>query len=85
EEVRQAAIERLTDRFAQLDAPLQKSDYLLGQHFTVVDGYLFTIMNWAGLMHIDLGRWAALGAYHARVGARPAVREALLAEGLVKG
>ncbi|MDP9108309.1 MAG: glutathione transferase GstA, partial [Pseudomonadota bacterium] len=42
EEVRQAAIERLTDRFAQLDAPLQKSDYLLGQHFTVVDGYLFT-------------------------------------------
>lgn len=85
EEVRQAAVARLHDRFALVATQLGKTDYLLGDHFTVADAYLYVMLFWAAHQQIDLGRWAALGVYQARIGARPAVRDALLAEGLVKG
>ena len=84
-EVREAAIARLYDRFALVATQLDKTDYLLGDYFTVADGYLFVMLFWAAHNKIDLGRWASLGIYHARVGARPAVREAMAAEGLIKG
>ena len=60
------------------------SDYLLGRQFTVADAYLYTILRWSKYAGIDLARWPRLAAYQARVEARPHVREALLAEGLVK-
>jgi glutathione S-transferase len=84
EQVRLAATERLYDRFALVATQLKKTEYLLGDQFTVADGYLFVMLFWAGLNKMDLGRWESLGIYQARVGARPAVRQALLAEGLVK-
>ncbi|HKW79514.1 MAG TPA: glutathione transferase GstA [Casimicrobiaceae bacterium] len=59
-------------------------DYLLGRQFTVADAYLYTILRWSKYAGIDLARWPRLAAYQARVEARPHVREALLAEGLVK-
>jgi glutathione S-transferase len=85
DDVKQAAVARLYDRFALVATQLGKTDYLLGENFTVADAYLYVMLFWAAHLQIDLGRWAALGMYQARVGARPAVREALLAEGLVKG
>jgi glutathione S-transferase len=48
----------------------------------VADGYLFTVLNWAKPMAVDLSGFPALTAFHARVAARPAVQEALQAEGL---
>jgi len=33
---------------------------------------------------LNLGKWPVLSAYHARVGHRPKVQEALMAEGLIK-
>jgi glutathione S-transferase len=56
----------------------------MGERFTVVDAYLFTLLNWCQWTGIDLARWPALKAYHARVAARPKVQEALRAEGLAK-
>lgn len=85
DEVRQSAIVRLQDRFGLIAPQLGKNDYLFGAHFTVADAYLFVMLRWATHCEVDLGRWESFGAFHARVGARPAVREALLAEGLVKG
>lgn len=58
--------------------------YLMGGKFTVADAYLFTILNWTNLFKIDMDKWPKLKDYMARVAARPAVREAMNAEGLVK-
>ncbi|GAC1348024.1 MAG: glutathione transferase GstA [Myxococcales bacterium] len=74
----------LAERFDYLARHLEKQKYLLGEKFTVADGYLFTVLNWTKHVAIDLSRWPVLQAYQARVAARPAVHEALKAEGLLK-
>lgn len=58
--------------------------YLMGGKFTVADAYLFTILNWTNLFKIEMDKWPKLKDYMARVAARPAVKEAMKAEGLVK-
>ena len=60
------------------------ADYLMGKDFSVADAYLFTVSNWAPYFDIDLSGLADLVAFRARVAARPAVHEALKAEGLNK-
>ncbi len=84
EDWKQAARANLSRRFDWIGTRLQGRPYLMGEHFTVADAYLFTVLNWCGFTAIDLGRWPALKDYAARVGARPKVQEALKAEGLVK-
>ena len=73
----------LGSRFTTLAATLEKQPYLLGEQFSVADAYLFTVLNWSKWVKIDLGPWPALGAYQARVAARPGVQQALKKEGLL--
>ena len=83
-EARATAVANLGVRFGHLARSLDGRDYLLGERFTVADAYLFTVLNWCGFTDIDLSPWPLLQAYQARVGARPAVQQALRAEGLLK-
>ena len=75
---------KLRSRYEWLDSQLADKDYLMGDTFSVADGYLFTVTNWAKPTGVDISDLAKLNAWHARVGARPAVQEALNAEGLAK-
>jgi glutathione S-transferase len=52
----------------------------VGDRFTVADGYLYVVLSWLGGFKIDLARWPAMAAHHARVAARPAVQAARQAE-----
>lgn len=81
-EARQAVVDNLGRKFDWLSAQLTGRKYLLGEHFTVADAYLFAVLRWSGLLHLDLSRWPVLTAYLARVAERPKVKEALQAEGL---
>lgn len=83
-EVRQERIEYLRRRYALLDAQLAGRKYLFGDQFTVADAYLFVVTNWAKSTRVDLSDFANLLAFQQRVAARPAVRAALAAEGLLK-
>jgi glutathione S-transferase len=74
----------LANQFAFLDKELANRKFLMGDTFTVADGYLFTILNWANFHKIDLAPYPNVTAFIARVTARPAVQEALKAEGLLK-
>ncbi len=56
----------------------------MGDQLTVVDAYLFTVLNWSPMLKVDLGKWPRLKDYITRVAARPAVKEAMSAEGLRK-
>jgi glutathione S-transferase len=83
-DVKAAAVATLEKRFAYVSDQLGSKHYLLGDQFTVADGYLFTVVNWTKFVGLDLNKWPVLAAFHARVAARPKVQEALKAEGLTK-
>lgn len=83
-EVKQVFKDKLGKRFDWLTTQLTGKQYLLGETFTVADGYLFTVLNWCQWVGIDLAKWPMLKDYQARVSARPKVQEALKAEGLIK-
>jgi glutathione S-transferase len=76
--------ENLATQFKYLDKALAGRDYLTGGTFTIADAYLFTILNWTKFHKIDLAPYPALQAFMQRVAARPKVKEALQAEGLLK-
>jgi glutathione S-transferase len=75
---------KLGERFKWVDAQLAGKQYLMGDTFSIADAYLFTVTNWAKHVGLDLSANANLGAFMQRVSARPAVQEALKAEGLIK-
>lgn len=75
---------KLQSRYEWLNSQLADKEFVMGEHFTVADGYLFTVTNWAKPMGIDLSAFPNVTAWHARIAARPAVQEAMKAEGLVK-
>jgi glutathione S-transferase len=74
----------LAKRFAYLDQHLASRPYLTGERFTAADAYLFTVVNWVNFHNVDLAPYANLKAFMDRVAARPAVQQAMQAEGLLK-
>ncbi len=84
EDWKNAAKALLARRIGFVSEKLGSQSYLMGEQFTVADGYLFTCLGWGKYVGIDVGQWPNLGAYLGRVAARPAVQEALKAEGLIK-
>lgn len=74
----------LGKKFGFVQDRIADGHYLTGENFTAADAYLFTILNWTGIHGIDLGKWPGLKAYQERVSARPAVQEAMKAEGLTQ-
>jgi glutathione S-transferase len=84
-EMRTVILQLLDSKFSYLERHLADRDYLLGDRFSAADAYAFTILSWAPVVGIDLSLWPNLAAYVARISARPKVREALAAEGLIGG
>jgi len=84
DEVKAFARDALMQRFDYLSTQLQGKTYLMGETFTVADGYLFTVLGWTKPTQIALSKWPVLSAYVERIAARPAVRETMRAEGLIK-
>ena len=83
-EAKQLSKDRLVQRLTWVDGELANKSYLMGDTFTVADGYLFTVTNWTVPTGIDISALANLQAFRARVAARPAVQAAMKAEGLLK-
>jgi glutathione S-transferase len=83
-ELRQEKQDYLRKRYGLIEKALAGKQFLFGDGFTVADAYLFVVTNWAGFVKLDLADFPNLTAFQARVAARPAVRAALVAEGLIK-
>lgn len=58
--------------------------YLMGERFSVADAYMFTVLGWANMFKLDMDKWPTLKDYMGRIATRPAVKEAMRAEGLIK-
>jgi len=73
----------LRKRYAYIESELNGKPYLTGEKFSVADAYLFTVTSWADHVKVDLSGFPNLAAFQQRVAARPAVRAAMMAEGLI--
>lgn len=73
----------LRRKLAWLDGQLAGKPYLTGEVFTAADAYLFVMLGWARFVNLGIADLSHLQAFLARVTARPAVREAMRAEGLL--
>jgi glutathione S-transferase len=81
DEFKQAWKARLAARFEVLAKGLEGKPFLLGDSFTVADGYAYYVLrNLRKLDKVALESAPILSAYFERVGSRPAVRAALEAE-----
>ena len=74
----------LLARLEWVDGELAGKDYLMGEHFSVADAYLFTVTGWPQHVGLDISGLRHLAAYRERIAARPAVQAAMKAEGLLK-
>ena len=83
ESTRQTVRESFGRRLAELDRHFTDRPYLTGEHFTVADAYAFTVISWSHFLKFDLKPYPKVLEFTARVSARPRVREALAAEGLL--
>jgi len=75
---------RLRQRYEWIETQLEGREYLMGAEFSVADAYLFTVTGWCQYVGVEISDLPRLKAYQARVAARPAVQEAMKAEGLLK-
>ncbi|CEJ12823.1 Glutathione S-transferase GST-6.0 [bacterium YEK0313] len=74
----------LRRRYGLIEKILAGQPFLLGNDFTAADAYLFTVTNWARILKLDLSEFPSLLAFQKRVAERPAVKAAMIAEGLIK-
>lgn len=77
------AREQLKEALAFINHQLEGKEYLLGA-FTAVDPYMSVVLGWTRVIKFDTTAWPNIATYIKRVRARPAAREALKAEGLLK-
>jgi glutathione S-transferase len=82
EAAKSALTARLFGRLAYVDDELTGRAFLMGDKFSVADIYLFTTLRWLAFFQVELTRWPNLAVFFERIAARPAVKDALAAEGL---
>ncbi|NMG14624.1 glutathione transferase GstA [Aromatoleum bremense] len=82
-EFKQVQLGTIERRLDALEKILTGKQFVTGDTFTVADAYLFTVLNWTGMLKIDVAKWPNIQAFIARVAQRPKVQEAMKAEGLI--
>ncbi|OLF56073.1 glutathione binding-like protein [Pseudomonas chlororaphis] len=73
--------ERVSPRLGFIDRHLDGREHMLGEGFSALDAYLFTLLTWAQRLAIDLGHWRHLSRYFTHLAAHPAIRHVLETEG----
>lgn len=74
--------ENETECFRLIEDSLLKGPWVMGEQYTVADGYLFTIAGWLEEDGVDLGLFPAVVAHMDRMRGRPAVGKVLAEEGV---
>ncbi len=80
---KQTLASALRKKYEWVDSQLHGKSHLTGEPFTIADAYLFVVSQWAKYVSLELSDLKNLQAYLQRIAERPAVREAMTAEGLL--
>lgn len=83
EDYKETVRKTLMNKFKYVDSILAKQAFFVGDSFSVVDAYLFTVSGWAKHVGLDLSSLTHLQDYSAKIAKRPHVQDALKAEGLI--
>lgn len=79
----QAAMQRkvpanMTECFTLIERRyLGEGPWVLGEQYSVADGYLFTVAGWLKSDGVDIAQFPRVHAHHQRMAQRPAVQRAL--------
>lgn len=83
EEYRTSLKERLHKRLGHLAKAVAERPFVMGDTFTVVDGYAFYVLRaWQKQTKTDLSPWPPLAGYYKELSGRPSVQKALEVEGI---
>lgn len=74
------ARDRLRGHFQIFDRALQGRNWLVANHRSIADPYLFVLLRWARSVNVDLSRLDNLARYFAELSKDPGVRRALQQE-----
>ena len=83
DEMKQLVIKDLGKKFDYIDERLGDGPLLFGEQLTLPDPYLFVMTGWAEKF-MGLDQWPHLRGFRERMMQRPAVRNVLKFEGLLK-
>lgn len=72
--------ETMTACFQLIETEMFKGPYVLGERFSVCDGYLFTLAGWLEADGVDPRQVPRVLEHRQRIGERPAVRKVLAVE-----
>ena len=73
--------QNMSDCAALIETEYLKGPWVMGDQFTVADGYLLTITNWFEADGVDMSKFPKLAAHKDAIMARPAVQRVLTALG----
>lgn len=82
DEAKPALLAVSKSKYDLLEEKLKGKEFVSGDSFTILDAYAFLLAQWTGFFGLDIEQWPSLKAYKERIGARPAVQQALREEGL---
>jgi glutathione S-transferase len=72
----------LRKKYEWVNTQLAQQKFLHGNQFSIADAYLFVVTGWSKYVGLDLSDLKNLQDYLLRISLRPAVQEAMKAEGL---
>jgi glutathione S-transferase len=76
-DMRRKVAENETECFRLIEAEYLKGPWVMGEAFSVADGYLFTIAGWLEGDGVELARFPGVLEHYRRMQARPAVGKVL--------
>lgn len=79
EDMRRKVPQTMAECFALIEAEFLKGPWVLGDRYSVCDGYLFTLADWLEGDGVDATRFPRVLEHRERVRARPATARALAA------
>ena len=80
EDMRAKTPANMRECFALIARELFRGPWAMGEAYSVIDPYLFTLAGWLGTHGVDLAEFPTLADHSRRMSARDSVRRALVAE-----
>ncbi len=81
---RKKAADHVIELLTIAEHHLGTHDFLVSDHFTCPDAYLFTVFNWTRILKLPTENLRHLNAYWGRIAERPAVQTVMKREGLIQ-
>jgi glutathione S-transferase len=80
EAMRNKVAQNMTACFGLIENEMFAGPWVMGEHYTICDPYLFTLTQWLELDGVDPAQFPKVSGHRQRMAARPAVKRALDAE-----